>query len=135
MEEMVIVLIAGLFIFISLWVLFTLDSRVVKKIKEDGKQKKYKIINIRSPNRFDGKSPFKAFDLTLGVSSTMVGVNGERGYNKIVEVEGSSTLEKYWVKGSTVLFIPLQPEWKKIEQVPPKEPYTSVYVFEEEQMN
>lgn len=135
MEEIIILLVAGLFIFVSLRILFTLDSRVVKKIREDAKQKNYKIIEVRSPNRRDGETPFKGLEVTFGVSSNVMGARGERGYNKIVVVERESTLEKYWVKGSIMLFIPLQPEWKKIKQVMSKEPYSSVYVFEEKRMN
>ena len=97
-----------------IYLISTLDKRVIERIKREGDIRGFDILTIRDTMISDGKNPYKENDIWLGVSSIILGISGERTYNKIVIVKIKKQSIKYWVKVKSTFFIPLEVDWLKL---------------------
>lgn len=130
MIESLVIFIVVCLAFLYLRRRFTLDSRIDKWLAEECSKTGKSIVNIRTPNPKDGKNPFsKAFRI-VGFGGG--DVNRKNVFYRIVEVEGKTNLEKYWVEVFVLALTPSQAEWKPVLPQKEAEPYSSVYVFEDE---
>lgn len=117
MKEAFFYFFISLFILYLLWVLISLEKRVIRKIKKEALKRNLEIKTIRDPKGIDGDSPFTNFRISFG-SSQIFGISGARRYVKILEVEQKKKTQKYWVQVDTVFFIPSNIIWHYIPLPP-----------------
>ena len=88
-----------------------IDKRIIRKIHKSAIDNKLEIINLRVPNKSDGKHPFNTGTVRVG-SSSILGISGEATYYKIATTKSST--RNYWIKITIVLFFFINIDWCEI---------------------
>ena len=103
-----------LLILLGLWLLATVDKRILKKIRKEAHRRNIAIEEIRDPKKSDGTSPFG--DVFIFTTTTKIlGFSGERVIEKVVTSKKEGKIITHWVLIKTVAFIPVSVEWEEIE--------------------
>lgn len=94
----------------------SLEERVHKYILHAVKDRGLTFKNLREPTRFDGVSPFYESSIRYRTTETeFLGMQGERLFTKILDIEKEGTLFRYWVRVETIAFKPVNIEWKELK--------------------
>lgn len=69
--------------FVPIWLLFSLEDRVMNKIIKEAEERNYKVLSITIPKSSDGMNPFKKEVYNKGA------------YSKFLELEENESSIKY----------------------------------------
>lgn len=98
-----------------LWILLSLESRVISKIKKEARDLNLDIKVMRIPNSSDGACPFDEVIINKNGETKILGLRGNHIFNRILEVEKFNEKRKYWVRITTMNFRVKEPEFKRLE--------------------
>lgn len=116
MNKTLFVIIVVAFLVFLVWIVITVEKRVIRKIEQKASERGFTVKEIRESNNLDGENPFGEIDSWRGTSSKILGFKGERVHNKIVNVEQNGQERIYWVKVKTTSFIPSEVKWHKLDK-------------------
>ncbi len=88
-----------------------IDKRIIRKIHKTAIDNKLEIINLRAPNKSDGKNPFNNTTVRI-ISSSILGISSETTYYKIATTK--SNTRNHWIKITIVLFFFINIDWCEI---------------------